>query len=361
MTTDLLSPQSLQHYITDAGLWPGLLHLLEGGEAQEYLNNLYNYVDEQLVSDAIPRPAALELLKKIAQQFEIFPQQIMLEDVVFDYNPVTASSFAIIYKGQHEGKAIALKYPNILGLASPTNYTTHQLTRIFRREVAIWCLLRNPYIQPFIGGIYVPNTNLVYAVSHWCDNGTVNDFIKSTQPSLPRVNSFIFEIALGLKYLHFHAVTHGDLRGANVLVSDDGKALLTDFGLATYTEEAAETGRNLGLTTKALQKDGAKPWMAPELVDDSMDGLRRTVATDVYAFACTVWELDMGGAHPWSPWAGKAMYKLTMDVIAGKRPPRPTNMCDGLWAIVEECWAQDAAARPGMDAVITSLSSASIM
>lgn len=44
------------------------------------------------------------------------------------------------------------------------------------------------------------------------------------------------EITEGLEYLHSRDIVHGDLRGANVLISEDGVARLSDFGLSKFLE-----------------------------------------------------------------------------------------------------------------------------
>lgn len=69
--------------------------------------------------------------------------------------------------------------------------------------------------------------------------------------------------AYGLEYLHTRnpPITHGDLRGANILVSPSGEAVLADFGLSKIME-VASADSSIGMTTNNA---GAARWMAPEL------------------------------------------------------------------------------------------------
>lgn len=93
-------------------------------------------------------------------------------------------------------------------------------------------------------------------------------------------------------------VVHGDLRGTNILVSDDWNACLADFGLTSATE--APTAE--GALTSSSNHAGSARWFAPELVQPTSFGCERfarTPASDVYAFACVC--LEASAVHnSWS-------------------------------------------------------------
>jgi len=106
------------------------------------------------------------------------------------------------------------------------------------------------------------------------------------------------DVAGGLNYLHFCDVIHGDLKGVsdcygsclttaltssqtNVLVDTTGRAQITDFGLATFTQDL-DSMRN----TSAEDGDSAR-WIAPEIFD------RGTYSkeSDVFSFAMVMIEV----------------------------------------------------------------------
>lgn len=98
----------------------------------------------------------------------------------------------------------------------------------------------------------------------------------------------MLEIVVGLEYLHSMNIVHGDLRGHNILISDDFHVRLTDFGLAT-TIVSGE-----GDQSSTANRAGCVRWFAPELIDPRWFGAERFVrtrATDVYAFACVCIEV----------------------------------------------------------------------
>jgi serine/threonine-protein kinase len=86
----------------------------------------------------------------------------------------------------------------------------------------------------------------------------------------------------GLDGLHDQEIVHRDVKPSNVLMDRTGTVALTDFGLAK--------GRAWTLLTKAGDVVGSVEYMAPE----RLQGEPATPASDVYSFACTVFECITG-------------------------------------------------------------------
>ena len=112
----------------------------------------------------------------------------------------------------------------------------------------------------------------------------------------------IVDIARGLCYLHNHprgSIIHGDLKGVgglvkiqiysdgftkvNVLISDEGHALISDFGLSQII------GSSFNMTASS-PCGGSVNWMAPEILKppDEEDAPLMTVRSDVWAFGMTI-------------------------------------------------------------------------
>lgn len=69
----------------------------------------------------------------------------------------------------------------------------------------------------------------------------------------------------------------------NLLVGDDFKALLADFGLAMALEDSSS-----GLTTSSFHPRNTYYYASPEVL---LDVTRRSLASDVWAYGCLVWEV----------------------------------------------------------------------
>lgn len=82
-----------------------------------------------------------------------------------------------------------------------------------------------------------------------------------------------------MAYLHEKGVVHGDVKGANVLISAAVGILLCDFGLAKMVDASTSTSC-AGL--------GTLRWQAPEIID----GASKSFGSDVYAFGLTIYEVS---------------------------------------------------------------------
>ncbi|KAG6336216.1 hypothetical protein ID866_2867 [Astraeus odoratus] len=110
------------------------------------------------------------------------------------------------------------------------------LKRILR-EVHLWSNLRHPNIVRMLG-ISTDFDSTISIISDWMGMGNAHTYVQNTDND-PR--PLLMDIASGLHYLHSHIkgpIFHGDLKGPNVLVSDDRHALLADFGYSVLTKSS---------------------------------------------------------------------------------------------------------------------------
>ncbi|EGZ11124.1 hypothetical protein PHYSODRAFT_520035, partial [Phytophthora sojae] len=119
--------------------------------------------------------------------------------------------------------------------------------RMFQHEVDLWFGLNHPHVVKLFGGCHIGTPFFVCEEAH---NGSLDKYL-ITNPS--EVWQKLYEAALGLEYLHARGIVHRDLKCDNILVSSDGKAKLTDFGLS-----ASVTAMTQG------KRSGAVRWVAPE-------------------------------------------------------------------------------------------------
>ena len=90
------------------------------------------------------------------------------------------------------------------------------------------------------------------------------------------------ELATALRHVHDASVIHRDIKCGNVLISEDGRLELCDFGVAGRLENGA---------SKRSTIIGTPYWMAPEMHGD-VDGYG--VEIDVWAYGCTIYEMATG-------------------------------------------------------------------
>ncbi|KAJ7266662.1 kinase-like domain-containing protein [Mycena rebaudengoi] len=274
------------------------------------------------------------MIIKLSEACDKLPSSLFITGVSGrDHNATFGGGFGDIYRALYDGKTVALKHMR-------TFYRGSELRRIrlqFCREALIWQHLKHPYILPMLGIDRETFPLSLCMVSPWMENGTVLKYLE--EHGRQDVDRLLWEVAQGLEYLHSRNIVHGDLRGANILITQDWGACLADFGLTSFTDTTAAT------TTS--RRAGTLRWTAPELIDPDRFGIqfRRTTASDVYAFACVCLELYTG--RP--PFADIREGAVVLKSVQGERPTRPSTtppMSDALWNYVNAWWAEDPATRP---------------
>ncbi|KAG1749422.1 kinase-like domain-containing protein [Suillus lakei] len=209
-------------------------------------------------------------------------------------------------------------------------------SRRLRRELKVWLRLRHDNVVPLYGtasgfGQFVA---LVYP---WYDNGSLSGYLESHGKTLSTVNRFqlLSDISAGLQYLHSCSVVHGDLTGSNVLISSDGRAHLSDFGLSVIVVEFVGTS----YFTSALS--GTVRWIAPELLaipEDEGTIMIPTSNSDIYSFGCIFFQV-LTGKPPYSEFKRDA--QVVVAISLGTKPTRPEfpAIIDHHWSFILNCWS----------------------
>ncbi|KDQ18948.1 hypothetical protein BOTBODRAFT_639063 [Botryobasidium botryosum FD-172 SS1] len=225
-------------------------------------------------------------------------------------------------------------------------------------EASIWRELDHPNIIPFLG---LPSINgIPHLMSPLMQNGTADEFVKKN-PHVNRVHLLI-QTAQGLEHMHMRnpPIIHGDLKANNVLVSEDGAACLSDFGLARAHAEPSLEGAlapsvSSASTPITMAYRANFRWGAPEVF---LDDRRRTPASDIYSLGRLEVEL-LTGKIPFPDLKSEAA--IMQRAVAG-RYDRPTDsdtvacgLDDGMWALILECWDLDPSKRPSASQVVERL------
>ena len=223
------------------------------------------------------------------------------------------------------------------------------LKRDLEARGRIWAAFQHDHIVPF-HGFALDFGVLPSLILDFYPNGNINEFLKKHSTDNNQKFTLTCEIASGMRYLHrlSSPVVHGDIRGANILISADGHAALTDYGLAHIIDNSNFT------TTKIV---GPARWMAPELSDPSDDQATEaplfTTESDVFAFAMTIVEV-FTESLPFRE--RKRDSAVLFAIIAGKRPELPASIREqGLANLIQKCWDQHPELRPTADEICKEL------
>lgn len=152
-----------------------------------------------------------------------------------------------------------------------------------------------------------------------------------------------------------------------MLINRDSRAILADFGLASITSDP------LSINASTPGNEGTVRWMAPELLNPNLpenETARRTLASDVYAFAMVAIEVFSGertrhfmkqSSHTTPtgnvPFLGYRDEVAVYRMLNGIRPLRPGNslefgLTDEVWDTICRCWHGNPDERPNMPEIV---------
>ncbi|KAG8728311.1 hypothetical protein FRC10_005090, partial [Ceratobasidium sp. 414] len=254
--------------------------------------------------------------------------------------PISSGGMGDVYRCNLEnGITVAIKAVRFHVNSSNENQKPLKLAA---RELYTWSKCRHRNVQPLLG--LVKFRGQIGMLSTWEVNGSLHDYLEShpkvDRCRMVRLHSDVLsaDISDGLSYLHESGVVHGDLKGPNVLVSEDGNPLLADFGNATlqeYTLEFSKSSTGMPISPR---------WAAPEILKgDTMCSFE----ADVYALGMET----ITGSVPYPEKGDRAvMVAVVIKKEFPKRPlehiPQGSPAGDKLWSLLEKCWTYEPEQRP---------------
>ena len=167
----------------------------------------------------------------------------------------------------------------------PPNQLAAFLER-FRRETDAAASLEYPNIIPVYE--YGEYNGLAYLVMPYISGGTLRDVMEG-EGALPlsKVVSYLEQLAGALDFAHERGVIHRDIKPANILLTPEGRILLTDFGLVKISADGQEVLRRL---TGPGAPVGTPDYMSPEQVlGDQVDG-----RADLYSLGVILYQMVTG-------------------------------------------------------------------
>ncbi|KIJ65968.1 hypothetical protein HYDPIDRAFT_110083 [Hydnomerulius pinastri MD-312] len=218
------------------------------------------------------------------------------------------------------------------------------------REARLWTTLKHVNIMPFLGITNDMTRNSAPSlVSPYYKNGNLKKYVTSKRLKDGQKMDLLCQIAGGLAYLHTCNVVHGDIKPGNILINDEGQAVLADFGLSRVLEVT-------GFTTKSVP--GTIRYMAPELLNpnptpETASGtIRTTKEADVWAFAVAATEI-FSAKQPYhnKPNEGLVVVYVYRDAGTLKYDDYKSEIRDGVWSVLSACWDRSPSQRPAMDVI----------
>ena len=191
-----------------------------------------------------------------------------------------AGAYAETYRATDErnGREVVLKVPDPNLFADPAIFNRYQ------REAEVAKRLDHPGVQ---GAIDTGDGRTDYLVLRYVEGESLRDRLHTRRGPLPigTVVDWGTQLATALAYLHRHGIVHRDLKPGNVLVADDGRLVINDFGTAQLAGARRLTWKHLSSSL------GTPEYMSPE----QAQGGRGDERSDIYAWGVMMYEMLTGG------------------------------------------------------------------
>lgn len=188
-----------------------------------------------------------------------------------------SGKIAEVYKAWDARKSV----PVAVKVLRARNQNGQDFYQYFSHEAELMAHLEHPNIVRFYD--FCNDGNIVFIVMDWVEGSNLKEIIHKKQAPLDMgtVLTVMKPVASALSYAHNQQVIHCDIKPANILINQNSKVLLTDFGIAKQASQ-----RTTG---------GTPPYMAPE----QFTGEKLTPQTDIYGLGVTLYEMLSGGQVPY--------------------------------------------------------------
>ena len=217
-------------------------------------------------------------------------------------------TFGKVYKGMNErtGELLAVKQ---LSLIDGSQEDVEGL----QKEISVMWHLDHANIVRYLGT--ARSERYLFIVIEFVSGGSIANMLQQFGPFIEKlIRRFTLHILSGVQYLHEKCIIHRDIKGANVLVTNNGMAKLADFGCSKQLA---------GMCTASMEESmrairGSVPWMAPEVIKQSGHGR----SSDMWSVGATV--IEMGtGKPPWPEFTNNLA--ALFHVATSKHPPPPPS------------------------------------
>lgn len=206
------------------------------------------------------------------------------------------------------------------------------------REISLMKVLFHENIVRYIGT--QRDEHMLHIFLEYVPGGSIAAVLqKFGSLSEAAVRAYTKQILEGLGYLHAHKIMHRDIKGANILVSNNGIIKLADFGASKKITEMLTQ-----YDCKSLK--GTPYWMAPEVIMQAGHGR----SADIWSVGATVVEM-LTGKPPYSEFPTQV--SVLFHIASTQEPPTlPANLADDCHSFLMLCFQRNPKNRPTAKALL---------
>jgi len=210
----------------------------------------------------------------------------------------------------------------------------------FIKEINIISNLRHPNVVLYIGASI--NKSEYYMISEFIPRGSLFDYIHVQKNKLSESEqlSIAYETAIALRYLHSRKICHCDMKSSNILLDENMKIKVSDFGLSRL--------KNIFSGNENKGRIGTSHWMPPEI----MKAQKYEESSDVFSYGMIMWEI-ITNEIPYYGLTPNQIIGLVGDCRKIVEVPKFGN--PALTKLIKNCLIYEPERRPNFDHIIKYL------
>lgn len=286
--------------------------------------------------------------------------QLLVDDIVaagIDFQQIEIGArlgrgaYGTVFLARFQSKPVAIKRFNFSILHSPASEQERfkkelaAMTEQFNREISPLTQLHSAYLVKYFGFTYDPESRAYSLVMEYFHKGSLFNLLQGEQQlSWAQRYQMACDIATGMVYLHGENMVHGDLRTANIMVDNNHRIKINDYGYLDLKSifympntEEGEIKRILAPEFRKKATVKIKDRYEVEMPDNEYIAML-TKENDVYNYGDILWELA----------TRKDSSTAEIKTIT---PTTPLPIV----SIMTKCWTSNPAQRPHMVGIVDIL------
>lgn len=182
-----------------------------------------------------------------------------------------------------------------------------EIRKRFRNEAMMLAQLNHPSIVALYD--YIEQDEGSFLIMEYAQGNTLDEYIEKINGLIPekRAIKILSKILETVDYAHRNKIIHRDLKPSNILIYDDDKIKILDFGIAKILDESSNQ------FTKTGTKVGTVFYMSPEQVK----GKKLDLRTDIYSLGISLFQM-ITGEKPYNK--NEADYEIFTKIVNEKLP-----------------------------------------
>jgi eukaryotic-like serine/threonine-protein kinase len=194
-------------------------------------------------------------------------------------------------------------------------------TRRLVREARVASALNHPNVAVIyeIGELQGEAGAQGFIAMEYVQGQTLDGYVRARQPGVLEMLEIVGQVADALAEAHSRGVVHRDVKPGNVMVTDDRRVKVLDFGLAKFAPLSAEAAGTWSRAPDALQPKGTLLGTVSYMSPEQARGRETDARSDVFSLGVVLYEMLAG--RP--PFQGETVVDV-FDAILNQDPPPPS-------------------------------------